>query len=312
MIDTVPPRSTRTSGSSSLRSYLLVSNEHVFQQIPFPIKLHVMLEDMARGGSQNIVSWQPHGKAFRVHQPEVFAGTIIPRYFKLTKYKSFQRQLNLYGFHRIRKGLDKGAYCHTLFIRNKKSMSLRIIRQRIKGTAGRGGDAELVLQDDPHFYSETAAEEDQHQSKNSDRGQDRRRSLSEMPSLISYPETIDDASSSTPPPVVTRRSTTSSQHGCWVGGIAEFFSSKDSSFNKKGNPCIEKKNILQSAGGNIVNTAAEETWCFPSEDEDHGAGGEDKAFGKNFFAVDTSDFSSLLVNMVMEKGQSISYMPRSE
>jgi hypothetical protein len=293
MIDTVSPRSTRTSGSSSsLRSYL-VSNAHVFQQIPFPIKLHVMLEDMARGGSHNIVSWQPHGKAFRVHEPEVFAGTIIRRYFKQTKYKSFQRQLNLYGFRRIRKGLDKGAYFHTLFIRNKKLMSLRMLRQRIKGTAGRGGN-QHVLQEDPHFYSETAAEEDQHQcKKNSDREQDRRRSLTEIPLLISYPETIDAASSSTPP-VVTRSTTTSSQHGCWVEGIAEFvefFSSKASSFNKKGNPYyIKKKNILQSAGGNIVNTAApEETWCFPS-DEDHGAAGrgedDHKVFGKIFFGVD--------------------------
>jgi hypothetical protein len=144
-----------------------------------------MLEDMACGGSQNIVSWQPHGKAFRVHDHEEFAGTIIPRYFKQTKYKSFQRQLNLYGFHRIRnKGLDKGAYCHPLFIRNKKSMSLRmLIRQRIKGN-----DARTELQENPHFYSETAAEENQHQCKSSDRGQDHRRASSEMQLTISYPD----------------------------------------------------------------------------------------------------------------------------
>jgi hypothetical protein len=41
-----------------------------------------MLEDMAGGGSKNIVSWQPHGKAFRVHQPEVFAGRIITALFQ--------------------------------------------------------------------------------------------------------------------------------------------------------------------------------------------------------------------------------------
>jgi hypothetical protein len=33
-------------------------------------------------------------------QPKVFAQTIMSAYFKQTKYKSFQRQLNLHDFHR--------------------------------------------------------------------------------------------------------------------------------------------------------------------------------------------------------------------
>jgi hypothetical protein len=109
-----------------------------------------MLEQVAINGSHNIVSWQPHGKAFRVHQPEVFARTIMPRYFKQTKYKSFQRQLHIYGFHRINKGLDKGAYFHDLFIQNNKSTSLRMVREKIKGTASKdhaGQEIEL-----PNFY----------------------------------------------------------------------------------------------------------------------------------------------------------------
>jgi hypothetical protein len=102
-------------------------------QLPFPIKLHDMLEGISNNGSQDVVSWQPHGKAFRVHQPEVFARAIMPYYFKQTKYKSFQRQLHIYGFRRINKGRDKGAYYHNLFIQNDKSMSLRMVREKIKG-----------------------------------------------------------------------------------------------------------------------------------------------------------------------------------
>jgi hypothetical protein len=42
-----------------------------------------MLEKMAKVGDESIVSWwQPLGKAFRVHQPDVFARTVMPRYFK--------------------------------------------------------------------------------------------------------------------------------------------------------------------------------------------------------------------------------------
>jgi hypothetical protein len=119
-------------------------------QLPFPIKLHDMLEGMANNGSQYIVSWQPHGKAFRVHQPDVFAKAIMPRYFNQTKYKSFLRQLHLYGFQRISKGMDKGAYFHSLFIKNNKSMGLRMLREKIKGTAGKKNEIEEV----PNFYKE--------------------------------------------------------------------------------------------------------------------------------------------------------------
>jgi hypothetical protein len=91
-----------------------------------------MLEDMAKIGHGSIVSWQPHGMSFRVHQPEVFTRTAMSRYFKQTKHKSFLRQLHVHGFHRIAKGRDKGACIHGMFIRNEKSMSLEMTRQRIK------------------------------------------------------------------------------------------------------------------------------------------------------------------------------------
>jgi hypothetical protein len=99
--------------------------------------LHDMLEKMA------------HGKAFRVHHPEAFARTVMPNYFKQTKYKSFQRQLHMYGFQRIRKGLDTGAYFHSMFIRNKKSMSLQMSCQKIKGEK----TVQRHASGDPNFYS---------------------------------------------------------------------------------------------------------------------------------------------------------------
>ena len=109
-----------------------------------------MLEDMATVGDESIVSWQPHGKAFRVHQPKVFARTAMPQYFKQqTKYKSFQRQLHLYGFHRIKKGMDAGAYFHTMFTRDNKSMCLRMSYEKIKGNKAVGDHAAGDL----NFYS---------------------------------------------------------------------------------------------------------------------------------------------------------------
>jgi hypothetical protein len=249
-----------------------------------------MLEDMAGSGYQNIVSWQPHGNAFRVHEREVFAGTIMPLYFNQTKYRSFQRQLNIYSFHRIGKGPDKGAYCHTLFIRNNKLMSLNMARHKIKKDTAGSIDSEPQ---DPHIYSETAAEDQHH--FNSDRQDHQRRAMSEISLPISYP-----GAEATAIPALTN---TPSSHGCWVGGdmVAEAISSKDSSFfDKSTNTCSKD---VQSTGGNIVN-ATQETCCVPSDD------GGDELFGKKFFVVDStppSDFSSL----VNDGRGPVNYMPRS-
>jgi hypothetical protein len=112
-----------------------------------------MLAEVVTVGDQSIVSWQPHGRAFRVHQPKAFAITVMPRYFQQQKkYKSFQRQLHIYGFHRIRKGVDKGAYFHTMFIRNQKSMSLRMSCQKIKGKKSTEA-VDHHAAGDPDFYS---------------------------------------------------------------------------------------------------------------------------------------------------------------
>jgi hypothetical protein len=58
----------------------------------FPHKLHALLESATEQGFSHIISWQAGGKSFRVHQPKVFVKSILPQYFKQTKFKSFLRQ----------------------------------------------------------------------------------------------------------------------------------------------------------------------------------------------------------------------------
>ncbi|KAL7515413.1 hypothetical protein ACHAXN_013102 [Cyclotella atomus] len=105
--------------------------------IPFPVKLHSMLDAIERDGYAHIVSWQPHGRCFVVHKPKEFVSHIMPKYFKQSKMASFQRQLNLYGFNRLTSGLDKGGYYHELFLRGKVSLAYDINRMRVKGTGVR-------------------------------------------------------------------------------------------------------------------------------------------------------------------------------
>jgi hypothetical protein len=112
-----------------------------------------MLEDVAANGHEDVISWQPHGRAFRVHKPPEFVSGVMSCYFKQTQYKSFQRQLHMYGFRRITgKGmLDNGAYYHEMFIRGQKHGSLRMTRHKIKGNKKEASDSHS--RSDPDFYA---------------------------------------------------------------------------------------------------------------------------------------------------------------
>lgn len=109
---------------------------NMFTKFAFPFKLHSILENSGTAGQDAIISWLPSGKAFKIHKPKEFADVIMPRYFNQTKYRSFQRQLYIYGFDRIKdkSSDDYGAYHHDLFIRGVSDLCLDMTRKKIKGT----------------------------------------------------------------------------------------------------------------------------------------------------------------------------------
>ena len=76
----------------------------------FPKCLHALLNFVNLTAQDDVISWCSHGRAFVVHKPEQFAERIMPLYYTLTKFSSFQRQLNIYDFKRLTKGPDAGAY----------------------------------------------------------------------------------------------------------------------------------------------------------------------------------------------------------
>ena len=45
----------------------------------FPKKLHVMLDQVDKRGLSHIVSWQPHGRCFLVHNKREFIEIVVPR-----------------------------------------------------------------------------------------------------------------------------------------------------------------------------------------------------------------------------------------
>ena len=102
-----------TSGSSSGTTKPRIMNDSFQAQLPkesqFPWKLHEMLDRSAQESFEHIVSWQPGDFCFKVHEPQLFVSIVLPRFFRQTKYKSFQRVINY-----EKKWRDILSYLHNL------------------------------------------------------------------------------------------------------------------------------------------------------------------------------------------------------
>lgn len=101
-----------------------------FPGVSFPSKLLIMLNKAEAEGYSDIVSFLPNGKSFMIHKPKAFAQEIMPRFFKTSRFTSFQKQLSLYGFKRARHGLDVGAIRHQHFRRDDQKLVAKIQRPK--------------------------------------------------------------------------------------------------------------------------------------------------------------------------------------
>lgn len=100
--------------------------------LQFPWKLHVLLQEAGRHDFHHIISWLPNGMSFKVHNKQKFAEEIMPKYFTSNKFKSFQRNLNLWGFHTQTKEPSRGAIYHPLFLRGRPDRCHLMKRVKIK------------------------------------------------------------------------------------------------------------------------------------------------------------------------------------
>lgn len=78
-------------------SYPRTGKRGVPQQ--FPRRLHLMLESEAKlravSSDHDIISWSDSGKAFKIADVPRFSSEVLPKYFRTSKFSSFQRNLNL-------------------------------------------------------------------------------------------------------------------------------------------------------------------------------------------------------------------------
>jgi hypothetical protein len=124
------------SNDTSLNSKKPQSNKPVTRNgarggvsTPFPDKLHRILESHE---FDEFISWQPNGRSFILHDVQGFVTSVMPIFFKQTKFRSFQRQLNLYEFKRISFGTYIGGYYHPKFLRNQPELCKEMTRVAVK------------------------------------------------------------------------------------------------------------------------------------------------------------------------------------
>mmetsp|Transcript_20678 Transcript_20678/g.43172 ORF Transcript_20678/g.43172 Transcript_20678/m.43172 type:complete len:612 (-) Transcript_20678:82-1917(-) len=65
----------------------------------------------------SIIEWLPHGRSFIILDREEFAKSVLPAYFRHNNMPSFNRQLNGYGYKKLKIGVEK-SYYHPYFLRN--------------------------------------------------------------------------------------------------------------------------------------------------------------------------------------------------
>ncbi|CAJ1950285.1 unnamed protein product [Cylindrotheca closterium] len=94
-------------------------------ELNFPAKLFVIL---STPGYSDIICWLPHGRSWRVLQPQQFEEKVLPHFFRHGRYASFTRQVNGWGFRRIVSGPDYNSYYHKDFLRGKPELYKKMRR----------------------------------------------------------------------------------------------------------------------------------------------------------------------------------------
>jgi hypothetical protein len=97
----------------------------------FPKKLYEMLSSESKRNSA-IIRFLPHGRAFKIYDREKFRDKVLRNYFQFqTEFTSFRRQLNIYGFRRLKgKGTDQHAYYHCNFLRGRPDLCELVLRNK--------------------------------------------------------------------------------------------------------------------------------------------------------------------------------------
>ena len=90
--------------------------------------MHAILTNPALA---DVVGWAPHGRSWRILKPRDFEIRVLPKYFEHSKFSSFVRQANGWGFRRMSEGYEKNAYYHEYFLRAMPWLCKKMRRPKV-------------------------------------------------------------------------------------------------------------------------------------------------------------------------------------
>jgi len=97
----------------------------------FPKMLFKMLEDCTFDEKYcKIVSWRPHGLAFKVHNRDELE-KILHKWFR-EKYESFRCLLEQWGFLKLSRGKDRGCWYHKKFYHRSDPLQSKSVYEKIE------------------------------------------------------------------------------------------------------------------------------------------------------------------------------------
>jgi hypothetical protein len=92
--------------------------------------MHAILTNPALN---DIVAWAPHGRSWTILKPRAFEVRILPKYFEHSKFSSFVRQANGWGFRRLSssEGNERNTYYHEYFLRGMPWLVKKMRRPKV-------------------------------------------------------------------------------------------------------------------------------------------------------------------------------------
>ena len=103
-----------------------VSEDKLNRPKKFILTLYEIMNDQT---ISEIISWTESGRSFAIFNLTELSSKVLPKYFKHKNAASFIRQLNMYGFHKMRDTGEVLVYSHPDFLQGYPEKLLNLNRK---------------------------------------------------------------------------------------------------------------------------------------------------------------------------------------